>query len=474
MTWPALYNRYPVLYPDSMSYLEGGRLVARAIFLHKFSPGYGGRSLIYSLGILPAHWNVTPWPVVALNALLAAYLVWLVVRSILPKRTAMGYFVLLVPLSLFTSLSWFVSLIMPDILGPVLYLSIYLLVFADDTLSRNERLALVLIAWWAIASHATHLILASGMCVLLVPVLVLQRQPGRRWLGAISRVAMIILLAAAAQMALHMYLYGSPSLNGRRPPFLMARVIVDGPGRWYLQQHCGEVKLTICDYVHEIRDGIGTDDFLWERHGIWEGASPATKEQLRAEETAFVLGAVRTYPREELAIAAGNFWEQLTSFALWGYGPDPSILEAFDRALPGARLRYLQTQQARGALPSEFSSTAQNWMVATALGLIVTISVYRRLHLSQRLAGLTVIIVSITVANAFVTGVFSNVEDRYQSRVIWLLPLLAGLFVLEGLAYHTTAALPSRSLPPGPSAEALPAIRSLSPETGQRERQISS
>ena len=46
MTWPALYNRYPLLYPDSMSYLEDGRLVARALFLHKFSADYGGRSFL--------------------------------------------------------------------------------------------------------------------------------------------------------------------------------------------------------------------------------------------------------------------------------------------------------------------------------------------------------------------------------------------------------------------------------------------
>lgn len=434
MTWPALYNGYPVLYPDSMSYLAGGRVVARAIFLHKFSTDYGGRSLIYSLGILPAHWNVTPWPVVALNALLTTYLVWLVVRSILPRRTLMSYFALLVPLSLFTSLSWFVSLIMPDILGPVLYLSIYLLVFAGETLSRRERLTLVLIAGWAVASHATHLILASGLCVLLVPVLVLQRQSFRTWLGAISRVAMIIVLVAGGQMALHGYLYGSLSLNGKRPPFLMARVIVDGPGRWYLQQRCGEVKLTICDHAHEMRDDISTDDFLWEQNGIWQSASSVTREQLSAEEAPFVLATLRTYPRAELAIAAGNFWEQLRTFALWGFGPDPWISEVFERALPGARSRYLQTRQAQGALPAEFSTTAQNWMVMTALGLIGILTTYRWRHLSPRLVGLTATIFSITVGNAFVTGVFSNVEDRYQSRVIWLIPLLAGLFVLEWLA----------------------------------------
>jgi hypothetical protein len=436
VTWPALYNRYPVLYPDSISYLRGGRLVARAIFLHEFSTNYGGRSLIYALGILPMHWNITPWPVVALNAFLTAYLIWLVIRSIAPRRTVMSYFALLIPLSLFTSLSWFVSLIMPDILGPVLYLSIYLLVFAGETISPRERLAVVIIAWWAVASHITHLILASGLCALLVAILVLRRQPVHRWLGGISKVAMIILLAAAAHLALHTYLYGRPSLTGRRPPFLMARVIADGPGRWYLQQHCGEVKFTICDHVLEIRSDMSSDDFLWEQHGIWESASPTTQERLRAEETSFVLASLRTYPRAELAIAASNFWEQLRTFALWGYGPDPWISEAFDRALPGARSRYLQTRQAQGALPGEFSTTAQTWMVITALGLIGALTALRWRHLSPRLVGLTVIIVSITIANAFVTGVFSVVEDRFQSRVIWLQPLLAGLFILEWLDYR--------------------------------------
>ncbi len=41
---------------------------------------YGMRSFIYSLGILPFHWNMTVWPVIALQALLVAWLLWLTVR----------------------------------------------------------------------------------------------------------------------------------------------------------------------------------------------------------------------------------------------------------------------------------------------------------------------------------------------------------------------------------------------------------
>ena len=431
--WPAFYNGYPLLYPDSMSYLEDGRLVARALFLHRLSADYGGRSFIYCLGILPLHWNTTPWPIVSLNALLTAYVIWLVARSILPQQTITGYFALIVPLSVLTSLGWFVSLVMPDVYGPVLYLCVYLLVFAPEALSRVEHVLVVLIAWWSMASHVTHLMLAVGLSfVLLVPV-VFRRWWPRPRLRAVGVVAMIAVIAAAAHMSLHWYLYGQPSLSGKRAPILMARVLVDGPGRWYLQQHCVDTKLVICDYLNEIRSD---DDFLWKLDGVWQTASPATKEELRREEMPLVLATLRTHPREELSISAAHFWEQLRTFGLWDYGPNAWVEQMFDKVLPGARLHYLETRQARRTLPDDFSSSAQEWTVLASLVVLGVFAPFVLRRRSVRLMGLSAVIIFVVIANAFVTGVFSNVEDRYQSRVIWLLPLLAILYVLAWLDHR--------------------------------------
>jgi hypothetical protein len=60
-----------------MTYLWDGHVVARALFLHHFTDYYGVRSFFYSLGILPFHWNISPWPIVALQCLLVAWIVWL-------------------------------------------------------------------------------------------------------------------------------------------------------------------------------------------------------------------------------------------------------------------------------------------------------------------------------------------------------------------------------------------------------------
>jgi hypothetical protein len=432
LMWPAFFNRYPLLYPDSMTYLENGSPVLRALFLHQLSGYYGMRSFIYSLGILLFHWNATLWPIVALQAMLTACVIWLVVRSLLPQRTVFWYLSLVMILSLLTSASWFASLIMPDILGPLLYLSIYLLVFARDTLSRPERIAVAVVACWAVASHATHLMLGAGICLLLAALWAIFRKgfmSGR--LRALGEVAAIVMLAAIAQLALNSYLYGKPSLNGERPPFLTARLIADGPGRWYLEQHCSETKFAGCGRVRYL--GHDSDQFLWADDGVWRMSSAETREQMLREEIPFALATFRTYPRAQLSISGANFWQQLNSFEI-GFDPNDWMVRQFEEVFPAGKAQFLQSRQAGNDLPFDFLSMIQNWTVVASLALIHAFALLLWRRWTFRLAGLSLVIASSVLANALVTGVLSTVEDRYQSRVVWLIPFLAVTFIFVWIA----------------------------------------
>ena len=438
MLWPAIYNRFPLLYPDSMTYLDDGRIVARAVFLHHFSDYYGMRSFFYSLGILPWHWNINPWPVVALQSLLTAYVLRLVVRAIVPRRTTAHYLLLVSFLSVTTSLSWYVSLVLPDFLGPFLYLSIYLLVFARNTLSRGERVSLYVIAWWAITSHATHLMLSAGLCVVLLLLFLLRRRSLR--LGSIGEVALLVLLAAASQMALHGYLYGEPSLNGERPPFLTARVIADGPGRRYLDKHCSEVKWVICDHLNNLSSD--PDNFLWGDGGLWQDVSDEEGKRILKEEVPFVLATIRAYPREQLSKSAANFRDQLNTFGLEDLDPSSWVLDEFDKVLPRAKASYLHSRQAQNAMPIELFTSFQRWIV---FGSLVIIAVFVPILWRRRppmLLGLGLIIAFTVVINALVTGTLSMVEDRLQCRVVWLVPLLAGLLILDSLSRYRESKKP--------------------------------
>ena len=95
-------------------------------------------------------------------------------------------------------------------------------------------------------------------------------------------------------------------------------------------------------------------------------------------------------------------------------------------------------------MPDDFSTLAQNSTLILSLVLIGLFapSVWRRRR--SKLIGLTAVIVFVILANAFFTGVLANVEARYESRVIWLLPLVAALPVLEWLNHKFTQAEQTR------------------------------
>src|SRR5260370_7229257 len=197
----------------------------------------------------------------------------------------------------------------------------------------------------------------------------------------------------------------------------MACVTVVCPGRWYLLLLCGDLHLAICDYLHDLPNNVGK--FLWGIDGSWDSSSADEQERLRRDEMPVVLGTLRAYPQEELIISADHFWRQLQTFGLSDYDPNPSIFEMIDIALPGARAPYLQSRQAQETLHEEFFTSVQEWTVMASLVVIAVWTLFLR-HCSPPLVPLTPIIAFLSTATSAVTGILSNVEDRYQARVIWL------------------------------------------------------
>ena len=358
-----------------------------------------------------------------------AYMLWLVVRSVLPQRTATCYLSLISALSVLTSLSWYVSIVMPDILGPALYLTFYLLVFARETLSPSERLAVMSIACWAVTAHATHMALGIGLYIVLIGVRLLQRRPKQQILRAAAAMALILATAGVAQLTLYGSVLGQPSLNGERPPYLMARLVADGTGRRYLEQHCGEVRWTICSRVETLAGDA--DHFLWDPDGGWGGASVAEQKDMQQEEMAFVSATLRAYPREQFSKSMAAFWEQLQTFGIEDLDPGTWVPEQFDETLPGARSRYLASRQARNALHIEGITAFQIWVIrASLIGMIALLPLLWR-KVSPKLVGLSIIVVFVVIANALVAGTMSMVDERYGSRVIWLIPFVTGLFAMD-------------------------------------------
>jgi dipeptide/tripeptide permease len=134
-----------------------------------------------------------------------------------------------------------------------------------------------------------------------------------------------------------------------------------------------------------------------------------------------------------LTKSAIAFWQQLAVFGLYDLDASDVVLDEYDSVFPGGRPHYLQSRQAQNTLPLEFFTSVGNWTAISSLVVICAVAPFLWRKRSARLVGLSVVIVSTVVANALVTGPLSMVEDRFQSRVIWLLSFLAGLFVMVWL-----------------------------------------
>lgn len=428
MAWPAFYSGFPLMYPDTAEYVHAGRPVAAAIVLGHRSPHYGIRSLIYSLGILPFHPGGILWPIIAFQCLLTSWVLWLVFRTIAPKKTWIHFVILMALLSFFSSLSWFGSFVMPDILGPDLYLSIFLLAFTPKALSRVERALLCLICWWSVASHGTHLLIAVALCCSLAVVAMTQPMGLRRYSGIAARLAAIIALAAGAQIALNAYLYGKPSLNGDRPPFLIARLVADGTGRLYLEKHCSDSAWELCHYVNNLSGS--SNRFLWDSDGVWKNASSSSREQILRQEGPLAKAILHDYPREQFLKSAHNFGAQLVSFDLGDFKPNPDIVLGVQGVLTGAG-RYLESRQAHDQLHLGFFYRVHQFAVILSLAGIALLLPWFHRTRPMLLIGLGISIASSVVANALVTGSLSMVIGRYEGRVIWLVPFFGALCFIQ-------------------------------------------
>jgi hypothetical protein len=214
----------------------------------------------------------------------------------------------------------------------------------------------------------------------------------------------------------------------------MARIVADGPGRWYLEKNCPRLQWAVCSHLSQFTDN--PDDFLWETNGGYESASDAERTQMEQEEMPLVLATVRAYPLQQLSRSTADFWDQVLHFGVYGFDSNDWMLQQFDEVLPRAKASYLGSRQAHEALPLDLFTEIQWWTIVTSLAAItVLIPLLWRRH-SPRLAGLTLVVIATVVANAGVTGVLSVVDDRYQCRVIWLLPLLAGICFLDWLQHR--------------------------------------
>ena len=337
---PAIYNGFPLLQYDTGGY------IAR---------WYEGtleesRSTVYGLFVV-AGWPLDFWPVIALQAAATVWVLALVLRSYGFGERPWTLFAVVVGLSVTTTLPWIAAILLTDIFAGLAVLALHLVVMRPETLSRNERLALVVLIAFSGATHSATLLVLLGLAVVAVAVSFIDRRVVAP--AAAMRAAVAVALSAVMLLAANFALSGRVAWTPGGYGIVFARMLQDGIVKRYLDSHCGERQFKLCPYRHELPKTA--DAFLWS-------AGPFNKlgrfDGLGDEMRTIVLESLAEYPAMQVETAIVASAKQLVSVAT-GEGVLTSILHTYgimERYTPSAVPAMRAARQQHGELHSKRST----------------------------------------------------------------------------------------------------------------------
>jgi hypothetical protein len=451
-TVPALLNGYPFVFSDTHAYYNAGE-AALGFALEQIGGGApeGGagaagdaesasRSRMEHIGaersdlsfsrspyygaMLYLLFGLSPFAVVAAQALALAGVAWLTVRVLLPDRAAAAYLAAGAICAAVSPLPYFAGYLMPDVFIGLVPLGIFLLTFGWRELSAGERVLVWLLLFATLVFHTSHILLGAGLMAVtaacaLWPGL---RPTGRGWLAAGAALGAALTGVVVFNIVIQLA-FGVAPVN---PPYLTARGLEDGPVAEMIRDGCPGHDFAVCaaDPVANAQ----SQWFLWGADGgFYATGDIATRLRLSEEDFTVFFAAAAERPLQQLSASLRNTAIQFRKFGLYEFDTRPGALGVPDADFlpPDEWPAFAQSDAAQGALPlGALSLAVYTAVIAGALALCI-LSIRGRL--GRRTAALLLIVVVALIGNAIAGGALSHAHHRYQARLIWLVPFLASI-----------------------------------------------
>lgn len=361
---------------------------------------------------------------VFLQALAAAVCLWLTVTRFskeedhAPRR----FLLLMAILSIGSSLPFFAGYLMPDIFVSLGILAASHLLTPTPPIDGRQRAFWFAILGWSTLSHSSA---TAVIAILAVASLCIR---SRRQMTRTGLILTFCAIAVGIFGEIAFYA-GVRSLSGEppvRPPFLMARLVADGPGRTYLKAHCPQSGFVLCRHMDSLSDY--SDSFLWSesaRDGVFSVVPSDERRKLSNEEWPFVKAVVAEYPVQVLRSSIASIWTQATSWGLAEFNLTPPQSAELEGKLPPRVTSELsRTRADRNDMPVRASVILS--AAATLAGLFFVVAALLGRERADGMRRFLALLLFGVVADIVVCGALSTPHARYAMRVLWLIPA-AGL-----------------------------------------------
>jgi hypothetical protein len=453
--WPAIYNGQPLFSPDTGAYIRGfdagvvwlsGRTSAWTTWASALrtpqeahdpaadevisfqSPDFimAGRSVSYGALLYLGELLGGLWASIAIQAAVALAAVSLTLRHFKlfswPKLVFTA-----VTLGVASSLPFFTSFLLPDVFAGLALLAAANLLALGHRLTRWEQIFWISILAAAVVFHPSHL----AIIVALLATAIIARLFSKN----ISRVGILALTLAAgigftSEILFALVVKNVLGVQISRPPVIMARIVADGPGASYLSRKCPQAGLVACEFVDRLLSN--SDAFLWDTSpetGIYRPAPIEKRRELEKEQYRFAVAVLAYDPVGQIAAALNDAFQQLRMVGLSDF---LSAAESAYPTLPRVHAeRMAQSSVWRKDFPIEvFSGLTIFVVVLSFMFVCVTlVAHWKDVPVEQKIFCFVIFLGE--VSNALVCGALSGPHERYQSRLTWLIVLLALLLLYE-------------------------------------------
>lgn len=425
--WIAFKNRYPLIYPDTGTYIVTG--------WQKYVPL--DRPIGYGLFLKMTSMRESLWFTILAQGILTSYTIWLFIRSFVSsislRRTV---FVLAAALlSVASALPVKTGIILPDIFTPLtLLMSAVLLLRTQDISRLHIAIAAIVVVTGCCFHHSNAYIL---VLLLIFTLLLKWRKRVAFQLVERKRILFYIALFPVWWLAAGLITYaydGKFYVSRNGDVFLAGHFVHDGTMRKFLCEKCKETpNYPMC----ESKDSLVNLDFLWDgnRSPLYKYGGWMNSNGIFGAICTDILTTPKLWPW--LAHhAVGQSAEQFFNFHLSANFESPYCNQwssphmAVSYFYANEYNQFCYTEQNQEILNYDAQNTRQSWLLFISAGsIILFLFAYRNQF--PRLVQLIVFLFLALYSNAFVCGAISIINPRYQTRVIWLLPLIVLVVLAE-------------------------------------------
>ena len=416
LLWPAFANGFPILNPDAAANIMSGilweHLADRPI-------GYGVLMRFLSLNLLSLRIATV------FQVIFVVIAFFYICRQILPGIAKAKVFLLLLFLCLTTGLPWIATLIIPDI-----YTTLSFLLVLGILMASKPPVGLYILFFISTTTHASQIQVMLGLLVaftLLRRFLFRDTAPKIFWL----RTGLLTLLVGGALLTM------MPTIRQSKHVFFIASMMNRGILKPFLDKSCPTEHFELCTSKAQLA-GKNGDWFLWESESPLTAGGHSwysrREDYNRIINASFADGEYR-WLQVQTMLEAGC--RQITDYRFINYNrpfsPGEGIYNVVMVHFPKDFWAMTHAYQQTGTITpvGDFVNVLQSITVPLSVAFLLVSFVAGPLRRNRRVLAFTVASVLLILGNDFVCAAFSGVNSRYGARVIWLMPMSAGLALLS-------------------------------------------